>query len=85
MTTTVSRHCIRLGINGRDVAFALSRESVNGWLVERAGRVIGTVYRLESGPAEERWRARPRGRPAAAVGHRTRAAAVAALYEAAAR
>lgn len=83
---TTTRNTVRLTIAGRDVTFGLGRESSSGWLVEHDGRPLGLVYRVESGPAESKWRARPRGRgPAAVAGHPTRAAAVAALYEATAR
>lgn len=80
---TATRNTVHLGIDGREVAFDLSRDGGNSWAVVHDGQPLGLVYRVEAGPSESRWRARPRGKgPASVAGHPTRALAVAALYEA---
>lgn len=61
------------------VLVTLRQDSSSGWLVEHDGEVLGLVYRIGRG---REWKARPRGRPAPAVGHPTRAAAIVALLEA---
>lgn len=80
LASPLRRERTRLTIDGRGIAFDLSRESVSGWSVDHDGRRLGLVYRLASPGGL--WRMRPRGRPAPAVGYSTRGGALAALYEA---
>lgn len=70
---------IRLGIEGRQVTFAIERDGEDSWRVWHGERLLGTAYKLREG----KWRARrPGGSPAPQVEHDTRAAAIGVLYRA---